>query len=171
MTEPMSTEYRVLLEEGQSLSRVADGPRISVVVRDGVVLVGEGVVVLESVDLDFVGEVIEGVTFDPKVEVSDSVDFDSESKLSEAEVTAGEAVGDDAALSPLCDNAKEDDELSALVASLPFFAARLPPTPPATAPTTTIVIITVRNIQKVRGARPQMMRSGGGGGDGAFFSR
>lgn len=80
----------MLLDEGQSLRRVADGPRISVVVRDGVVLVGEGVVApLE-------GEVSEAFDFDSDAEVSEGVDFDSE-----GEVTASEAVGDEPALSAL----------------------------------------------------------------------
>jgi hypothetical protein len=151
----------VLLEEGQSLRRVADGPRISVVVRDGLVFVEEGAVgvvgeVSAGADFDFEsdGDVSEGVAFDP-----------------EGEVTACEAVGDGTALSALWTKLEVDEILSTVLASLLFFAARLPPTPPPTAPTTTIAIITVRNIQKVRGPRPQITRSGGGVGDDEFFSR
>lgn len=149
------------MEEGQSLRRVADGPRISVVVRDGLVFVEVGVVglvgeVSEGVDFDFEsdGDVSEGVGFDPK-----------------GDVTTCEAVGNGAALSELWTSPEVDEVLSAVPAPLLFFAARLPPTPPPTAPITTIAIMTVRNIQKVRGVRPQIMRSGGGVGDGAFFSR
>lgn len=163
LNSPRSAEYKVLLDGGQSLMTVADGPLISVDVRDGVTLVGEGV------NFDSEGEALDGVDFDSKDEFREGLGFDSDDNVSEGELTACEPVADGPTLSALCIDADGDGELSEPVA---FFAAKLPPTPPPTAPPTTIAIITVRNIQKLRGGRPHMTRFGGeDGGVGTFFSR
>lgn len=82
LNSPRSAEYKVLLDEGQSLMRIADGPLISVDVRDGVVLVGEGV------NFDSEGEVSDGVDFDFVGDFSEAVDFDSDGNVSEGDLTA-----------------------------------------------------------------------------------